>query len=1181
MSKTPRYRSITLPAAAVLLTAVAAFGGGQSAVAAPTAPAGPAAPAAPAGNATQSVIVVLRDQLTSTPATRSHVSARRATARNAQAAVLGRLTRAGGRAPTGVVHYTAANALSLTVTRAQAATLAADPSVAKVLPNNKISVPRPSTPVAVTPKLKVSSAAPSVPPGVCPTDPAKPLLEPEALTDTHTASDDPAAKTAQQLVDGSGVKVGYIADGINPDNPDFIRADGSHVITDYKAFSADGPAPEDGGAEAYGDASAIAAQGRVSHDLSTFVNAAYPLPTGCNIRVLGMSPGASIVALKTDFYDTSILQAIDYAVTVAHVDVLNESFGLNTTPDTATRSVVSLFNDMAVAAGTTVTVSSGDAGTTGTIGSPATDPKVISVAANTNSRGYLQTGYAGARYFSNGTWVNDQISSLSSGGFTQRGGTVDLTAPGESGWAVCDAGAPECTNYRAGHSDVQLFGGTSQSAPLTAGAAALVINAYRSTHKGASPRPALVKKLLTSTATDLGLPTFEQGAGLLNSRAAVEAALTYPGAKKSPPAGVSSNVVLSKSQLTISGKPGSSHTKTIRVRNVGTKKLTVVTSTRDYATIANSVKTTALAAQTDPTFPYPVTGAPWAYQKVTFTVPRGTDRLAAAMIWQGAARKVGTTAVTPVVRLTVLQPDGTFVANSRPQGGPVSANYANLDVRAPVPGTWTAIIYTLASASGYTGDVTLQTTAQRAVPVGSVSRPVLTLKPGQQKSVKVRLTIPADAGDTSQAITVASSNGHQTAVAVVERAIVSTASGRGQFRGTITGGNGRGGAPAQTLTYAFDVPKGKKDVSVGVTLANDPGDQLEGILVDPHDETQSIDSNAYTDAEGNLVGQGRTLQLSTSNPVPGRWRVVILVQTPVTGKELVQPFTGVIRFNQNKAKATGLPTSTTTKLAQGSVAHASVRVTNTGIAPVNVQLDPRTNTVRQIPLASVSGSQTFDLNDHSATPTFVAPPLTTGLTATAVSSRPAVVELLSTTQGITAAGGLSGGKNGSTVSVARVTESTGTVSTGIWYTDVNGIGPVDEAGAPPGTSRVDLFARTPEFDRAVTTSTGDFYATTVDPTADTGAPVTIQPGASAMIAVQIKPTARPGTKVHGVLNVITPPEFAYPTFNTTGDVLSQIPYAYTVGPAVASPAASTAGGCGTARVRRSPADCATPVTPGR
>ncbi|MDQ2959131.1 MAG: S8 family peptidase, partial [Actinomycetota bacterium] len=1121
---------------ATALGTVCQFLGGAPAVAAPTT----------ASNASESVIVVLHDQLTATPANKTHVSARRSKASGDQNAVLSRLTKLGGTKPSKVQHFTAANAFSVTVTASQAAALAADPSVAAVIPNTKISIPvsqpvssSTATPKSVKPALGAASDS-----TICPTDPSKPLLEPEALQDTNTASDDPSAKTAQQLTDGTGVKVGYIADAINPDNPDFIRADGSHVITDYKAFSADGPTPDEGGAEAYGDASSIAAQGLVSHDLSTFVNAAYPLPAGCNIRILGMAPGASIVALKIDFFTTSIVQAIDYAVSTDHVDVLNESFGGAPIPDAAARSAISLFNDMAVAAGTTVTVSSGDAGTTSTIGNPATDPNIISVAANTNNRGYAQTGYAGARYFSNGKWVNDQISSLSSGGYTQSGGTVDITAPGESGWAACDAGAPECTNYRGGHSDFQLFGGTSQSAPLTAGAAALVVSAYRSTHGGASPTPALVKTLLTSTATDLGLPAFEQGSGLLNSRAAVEAALTYPGATTPAPAGVSSNIALSTNQLDLSGAPGSSHTSTIGVRNVGTKNLTVAAATRDFLTTSVSTQTTALDAASTQTFPYPTNGVPWVYKKITFTVPAGTDRLAAQMIWQGAKKQVGTATVTPVVRLTVLDPTGAFIANSRPQGGAVSANYANLDIRKPVAGVYTAILYTAAGATGYTGNVSLRTTAQQAVAIGQVSPPVLSLAPGQSKNIKVTFTTPASGGDTSYSVTVASSDGHQTAVPVVMRSVVPVSGGQGSFSGSITGGNARAGSAAQVFTYAFDVPAGKRDLGVGVKLSSDPNYQLEGVLVDPNDETQSIGSNALTDANGNLSTQGLNMQLSTANPVAGRWRVIILVVNPVPGTAFNQSFSGNIGFNQSQVSTVGLPNSTHTKLPQGSALTAQVKVTNTGIAPINVQVDPRTAKLQTLQLVSPFGPQSFQLPAHGA-PTFLVPPGTKSLTAAAVSDVPALAELTNGAQGIDVVGDLKDGQNGSTISVATVKENQGTVSTGIWYTDVNEIGPVGPDGAPTANSNVSLSARTPGFDSDVTSSTGDFWAVTTDPTADIGTPVTIQPGQTQTITVTITPSGNKGDQVSGVLNIVIPPSFAHATFNTTGDVLAQVPYSYT------------------------------------
>jgi hypothetical protein len=712
------------------------------------------ASATPSTGLTRSVIVMLKDQLTSLPADRAHISQRRSAALSQQDGLLSRMVQQ----PSHVVHYTAANAVSMTVTATQAAALEVDPSVAVVVPNTKIAVAADALiakPAVVT-RVSSSVGTPASS-AICPTDPSQPMLEPEALQDTNDASDDPNADTAQQLTDGSGVTVAYIADTIDPDNPDFIRADGSHVIVDYKSFSADGSTPAAGSAEAYGEASSIAAQGLVSHDLSTFVNPAYPLPAGCNIRILGMAPGASIVALNTDIYTSSIIQAINYAVSVDHVNVLNESFDASQIPDAGARSAIESFNDAAVAAGTTVTVFPGDA-----------DPNVVSVAATTNSRAYAQTGFAGARAFGSGPWMNDEISALFSGDSTHSGGTVDLTAPGEAGWAACDATATDCSRFTGGNSDFQLFGGRGESGALTAGAAALVISAYRSTHAGASPTPALVKLLLSGTATDLGLPAFEQGAGLLNARAAVEAALTYPAATSSPPSGVGSKVVVHPGQSEGSGTPGSTEVVHLPVQNVGSAPLTVTTTDRGYQTASVDTVTASISASSGPTFPYPTNGTSWAWKKVQFTVPAATDRTALQATWPGGTASNG--GVQPVLGISLFDPSGAYVETSRPLADNTLTNHANLDVREPVAGSWTALLYTPSGATGLTGNVTLRFSHQQAVPVGTISPPTMQLAPGQTGTVTDSFTVPPNGDDPAFALVVSTSAGQTTAAPVTKPA---------------------------------------------------------------------------------------------------------------------------------------------------------------------------------------------------------------------------------------------------------------------------------------------------------------------------------------------------------------------------------------------------------------------------
>ncbi len=135
-------------------------------------------------------------------------------------------------------------------------------------------------------------------------------------------------------------------------------------------------------------------------------------------------------------------------------------------------------------------------------------------------------------------------------------------------------------------------------------------------------------------------------------------------------------------------------------------------------------------------------------------------------------------------------------------------------------------------SGGFSGAVHFDLTSSTFHSVGGVSPSSVTLAPGASATLHTSLTEPAPAGDYSRDLQVSSSGGTTTVVPIVMRSLIDLSSGQGNYRGTITGGNGDG-FPAQENTFAFDVPNGAHAVDVTWRLANDPNNVVLAALTDP------------------------------------------------------------------------------------------------------------------------------------------------------------------------------------------------------------------------------------------------------------------------------------------------------------------------------------------------------------
>lgn len=1126
-----------LLAGAAILSLVAAgqFAGTRVAEALTTGqqPLTPSQAASLATNVNQKVIVVLKDQVPQAPASRSEVRTRSTIESGEQHPILAELGQTKAR---DVHSYTALNAVAATVSSGEESRLKANPAVAEVVPDQIIHL----APEEATATAASSSASPtrSPLPGECPAPGAAPQLAPQALSDIHADSSNPNAKTARSLgIDGSGVTVAFIADGLDINNPDFIRANGQHVFVDYKDFSGEGTAVPTGGGEAFLDASSIAAQGLHVYNVSQY--SAEPLDRPCDIRIEGVAPGASLVGLdifgaEDAGYNSSFLQAIDYAVSVDHVNVLNESLGSNPYPDDqASLDLIKAANDAAVAAGTTVTASSGDAGVTSTIGSPSTDPNVISAGASTTYLGEVQANYGGSQFGVTG-YLDNNISSFSSGGFEQDGRTVDVVAPGELNWALCSTDTAmysECTNYAGKPSPVQLTGGTSESAPLTAGVAALVDQAYAKRHGGTFPTPALVKQFITSTADDIGAPAEYQGAGLIDAYRAVLAAEQY---QATPSTSQPDALVESSGQFDSAAAPTSIHTFRETLTNLGSTSQVVTAGSRAlgaYSTLetktvtlsdANSPKSIDYQGKTD------------NYRKVTFNVPPGFDRLNASIAYQGASSSLNAR-----VRLTLIDPSGRLADYSVPQG---IGNYGNTQVASPEPGTWTAYIFSrISTAGGTTGPVVFGASVARYQSFGSVSPARATIPPGGTATFSLTTVTPATPGDSAGSLLLQPAGQTGLAVPVILRSLVGP--GNQSFTGTLTGGNGRSIATGQTDYYQVEVPAHTPELNATVTLAGDPDNAVNAWLIDPTGQAQAVQTNSLItlDKKGDLKS---TAELGTNlhvlAPAPGLWTLIVLFAPTVSGTALTEGYTVSTDDQAAPVGASGVPQGG--RISVNRPAVATIRVTNDGTAPEAYFVDGRLDQLSAYDLSPLTSAQsTAPLNLAGTAPAFLVPSETYGLLAQSATTgaEPIQFDLSAPT------GDPDVASDQGTAVAAAVTGNP--VSSGVWGMFPTTVGPFGPSGATPETVNSSLIALAQTFDPGVTTAYGDLWQAALGGPL-TVSPVVVQPGHSAVIPVIISPTAPAGTRVSGTLYLDDDSLTVYggilaPNANT----VAAIPYSYKVG----------------------------------
>ena len=935
MTLVPRRAAAWLGAAALAATGMT--GGiawvGGSAAQASVAPSFPKLSAgqvrARSAGKPEHVVVVFDNQLKNLPANRAHRQARAATAASMQAPLVAQLKQVGA---THITRLSLLNAVAASMPATEAQALSHAPGVKEVVPDGTIIIGDARSRTKTVPASRVrKSAIPNRAADgqrLCNANPSQPLTEPEALTSIHDASGNPNARDeASSIANGAGVVIGNVDADTLAGNPNMIRPNGQPVIID-----APDPTENEFSDEFNGDVSTMAAQGTVTYSYASqlpFSN----IPANCTFRIMGDATGASILTTG-EFSDTNsqgqivapesqVIAGLQNAVSDG-VNVVSESYGNGALPG-ANDDLLEPTNVAMVEAGVVVVESAGDSGSSGTVEVPADNPGIIDAAGSNDLRLLAQAdGYTRG-------WLNDNMTTLSSGGTTPLGDVVDLTAPGYLALAAAGAGQTPLPL------PTEAFGGTSQSAPFISGAAADVIEAYRNTHGGDTPTPAQVKQILTSTATDMGAPSDQQGAGLLNIDAAVKAAEQMPGSTQSQSS--TPELVDSPTQLDVQGQGGSTVNTSVSLYNASSRTERVTGTYRQLGSetafgrpVTENVSAPAAGS------PLPAQGAT-AAAPVTFNVPRGTDVLDADMRWPDP-----TNSDNNILTFILTDPAGRLAQLSydygAANGNNDSPDIQHSTVEHPMAGKWTAQIV-WADGRGhvqsppntpgpYTGAVTFQASGQNFTE-SRASGPV-TIGPDSAVNVPLHIAIPRAAGDAPESVQFTGSNGPESSVPIARRTLIPSQGG--SFSADLTSSVSRGAG--QIKTFYVNVPPGQKDLDVSFSAPDHATDDpVYYYLFSPADLATSPTSSrnvavAATDTTPTPNNPTGNASLIAPDPQAGLWEIDVMQGATTDGTTFANVVTGVLSYNQlAPVTETGLPTSASTTIGTGASVPVTVTVTNT------------------------------------------------------------------------------------------------------------------------------------------------------------------------------------------------------------------------------------------------------------